>query len=933
MEFCSADSSLVHWESMLAAGGAVETTQERLLLAWSLRQRDTRRALAYAMDVEGLLDSTDWPAAEISRTRARLSLLRAEAHLLLGQMDQAATQLAQARGLFESLSDSLGLADLHWLAHYLAADLGDSTGLRAELSLAIDWAERGGDGQRSLLFQANLARAEIFVDQAAAESHWLKYLPAEGQAQSAMAEAALADFRGLLAAMTGQLLHSIKAWSEAFELAMQTGQIRRAITLATNLGHTYTKMSDFQTAMEWLKRGLDLSRSARWPSMISLCLAHTGEALRHLEQLNDARDLLVECLALTGAQPSSRTHALALSYLGHTELDSGQAAAAQQAFTALMQAGIAVCSLDLQINARLGLARAALMQAQFALACEQAELGLQLARAQHEPSAELDLLWVLADIQRDEGASIAELEPHRKTLAWYELALQRASTMEGFTPPPKLLDAAAKAYARVGDFERAYLHSLRASEGRQRSFNEEAAKRSSALQAHHQIERARAESEHLRRLAESEAARFQLLHDSHEVLLHLGQIGQEITNELVAERIFEVMERHIHALLDAPCMAIYLLDAKGQQLNCAFGMEDGVGFVDPPIPMSSPRSLTVRCVNERKEFLFGDASSAGLGEQVPGTSSQQSVIFVPLQVGERVTGVMTIQSPRVGAFGERQQIIFRSLCSYIAIALDNAAAYQRLSDLQKQLMAQEKLAALGSMVAGVAHELNTPIGNSLLIASTLLDATQDFSRQVEQQALKRSEWQQYASRAVDGLAVINRSMESAAALVRSFKQVAVDRSSEQRRRFDLAELCEQCGQTMAMQISRAGRQLQLNVPAGMQLDSYPGALSQVLIILISNALLHAFEGRVGGRIELGAEAAEDGRFDLWVRDDGVGMSPAMLERVFDPFFTTKFGQGGSGLGLSIGHNLVTHVLGGSLGVSSQEGVGSCFRLGLPRAAP
>ncbi len=935
MEFCSADSSIAQWESLLTAGGAIETTRERLLLAWSLRQRDTRRALAYALDVEGLLDSTEWPAAEIARARARLSLLRAEAHLLLGQMDLAAAQLAQARVLFEALADELGLADLHWLAHYLAADLGDSTGLRAALSSAIACAERGGDAQRSLMFQANLARADVFVDQAEAERHWLTRLPAEGQVQAPMAEAALNDFRGLLAAMNGQLLQSIKAWSEAFELAMQTGQIRRAITLATNLGHSFTRMSDFQTAMEWLKRGLDLSRTARWPSMISLCLAHTGEALRHLEQLSDARDLLLECLALTEAQAGSRTHALALGYLGHTELDSGQAAAAQAAFTALMQAGIAVCSLDLQINARLGLARAALMQAQFALAREQAELGLQLARTQHEPSAELDLLWVLADIQRDENASIAESQqqPQHQALVWYELALQRAASIEGFVAPPKLLEAAAKAYARVGDFERAYLHSLRASEGRQRSFNEEAARRSSALQAHHQIERARAESEHLRRLAESEAARFQLLRDSHEVLLHLGQIGQEITNELVAERIFEVMERHIHALLDAPCMAIYLLDAKAQQLICAFGVEDGHAFMDPPIAMSSQRSLTVRCVRERKEFLFGDASNAGLGEQVPGTSAQQSVIFAPLQVGERVIGVMTIQSPRVGAFGERQQIIFRTLCSYIAIALDNAAAYQRLSELQKQLMAQEKLAALGSMVAGVAHELNTPIGNSLLIASTLLDATQDFSRQVERQAIKRSEWLQYASRTVDGLEVINRSMESAAALVRSFKQVAVDRSSEQRRRFDLAELCGQCVQTLALQLSRAGVKWQVQLPTGLQLDSYPGALSQVLIILISNALLHAFDGRAGRQIELGAGLAGEAQIELWVRDNGVGMSPAVLERVFDPFFTTKFGQGGSGLGLSIGHNLASHVLGGNLRVSSQVGAGSCFTLALPCTAP
>ena len=933
MEFCSTDASLAEWEHRLAEGAAVKTTRERLHLAWGLRQRDTRRALGLALDVEGLLDSTDWPPSEIASARARLSLLRAEAQLLLGNMDQASAQLAQAGALFEALSDEVGLADMHWVAHYLAADRGDAVGLMAELKQAIACAERGADGQRRLIFCASLARAELFADQVAAERNWSARLPAADPSQTASVAAALADFRGLLAGMSGQLLQAIKAQSEAFELAMQTGQIRRGITLATNLGHTYTKLSDFQTAIEWLKRGLDLSRAARWPSMISLCLAHTGEALRRLGQLNDARDLLLESLALTAAQPSIRTHALALNYLGHTELDSGQALAAQAAFGALMQAAEAGVSLDLKTGARLGLARAALLQAQFAQARAQAEQGLLLARAQNESGAEVELLWVLADIQRDEDAAKNGPTQDHGALVWYQLALQKAASMEGFSAQPKLLDSTAKAYAAVADFERAYLHSQKANEARQRSFNDEAARRTSALQAHHQIERARAESEHLRRLAESEAARFQLLRDSHEVLLHLGQIGQEITNELVVARVFEVMERHIHALLDAPCMAIYLLDAKGQQLICAFGMEDGKAFVDPPIAMSSERSLTVRCVRERKEFVYGDACSGGLGEQVPGSSELESLIFSPLQVGERVIGVMTIQTPRVNAYAERQLVIFRTLCSYIAIALDNAAAYQRLGELQKQLMAQEKLAALGAMVAGVAHELNTPIGNSLLIAGTLLDATQDFSRRVEQHPLKRSEWQQYASRTVDGLGVINRSMENAAALVSSFKQVAVDRSSEHRRRFDLRELCEQCEQTMALQLRQAGALLQLSLPPGLQLDSYPGALSQVLIILINNAMLHAFEGRSGGRIEIGAELTGDAGLELWVQDDGAGMSPALLERIFEPFFTTKFGQGGSGLGLSIAHNLVTNLLGGKLGASSQVGAGSRFTLGLPRVAP
>ena len=935
MEFFPADASIAAWEQQLAQSAALDTVQERLQLAWGLRQRDTHRALALATDVDGLLGSTPWPARRLSLARARLHLVRSEAQLLQGELREAERQLEAARVLFQDAADEAGLADVHWQAHYVAADRGDVGRLRAELALALGRAEAAGDTARALVFQANLGRAQVFVDQVLAEREWGARLPPDSSQLAPMEGAAVEDFRGLLAAMQGQYLKAIQAHSRAFELAMLTGQIRRAITLATNLGHTYTRMSDFQTAMEWLKRGLDLARASRWPSMISLCLAHTGEALRRLGQLGDARELLQECLQVGAAQSENRTHAIALGYLGHTELDSGQGAAAQAAFSELMERALASRSLDLRTEACLGLARAELMLQHFDAARCHAQEGLRLAREQQEPASEVAMLWVLGDVQQAQDQAQGRESADGQALAFYLEALQLADSLQSYQPALKLLEATAKAFAAKGNFERAYHWLQRASDARQRNFNEEAVRRSSALRAHHQIESARAESEHLRRLAESEAARFQLLRDSHEVLLHLGQVGQEITNELVAERVFEVMRRYVNALLDAPCLAIYLLDAAGLQLYCAYGVENGEPFVDPPIEMSSERSLCVRCVKERREFVLGDAALQGsLGEQVPGTSVLRSLIFAPLLAGERVIGAMTIQSPRAGAYGERQQLIFRTLRSYIAIALDNAGAYLRLSEMQRQLMAQEKLAALGSMVAGVAHELNTPIGNSLLIASTLLGNTQEFVQRVEQQALKRSDWQQYAGRTRDGLEVINRSMETAAALVRSFKQVAVDRSAEQRRTFDVKDLCEQCAQTMGLQLRRAGLKLELKVPTGLQMDSFPGPLGQVLIILINNALIHAFEGRQDGLITLGAQALEgSARLSLWVEDNGQGIPASLQERIFDPFFTTKFGQGGSGLGLSIAHNICGSLLGGSLSVKSREGEGSRFVVELPLKAP
>lgn len=933
MEFFATDAAVAALEQTLAQGAVLDTLQERLLLAWALRQRDTLRALELAQDVEGLLSATDWREPQRMAVRGRLSLLRAEAHLLFAEMDEAQLHMNQAGQVFAGLADAAGLADLHWLRHYLAADRGDAGNLKEELRRAIACAGQARDPHRLALLEANLARAEVFGDPMQAERDWGARLPLSSADMPSMEGAALEDFRGLLAAMSGHYLPSIQAHSKAFELGLRTGQIRRAITLATNLGHTYTKMSDFQTAMEWLRRGLDLARASRWPNLIALCLAHTGEALRRLGQLGDARELLQECLQLQALPPESRTRALALSYLGRTELDSKQGAAALAAFSQLRPLAQASGSGDLLTDASIGLARAALLQGDLPSARQQAEQGLAMAEQQQEPDKEVDLLWALAEVHQAEDQRLQRPPQASQALSWYQRALQRADGLEAYTPQVRLLDAAAKAAAAQGRFEQAYHWAQRANELRQRSFSEETSRRSSALQVHHQIERARAESEHLRRLAESEAARFQLLRDSHEVLQHLGLIGQEITNELETDRVFNVMERHIHALLDAPCMSVYLLDESGSQLYCAFGMEDGEPFIDPPIPMSSERSLAVRCLKERREYLLNRPSEEGLGEQVPGTSELQSLLFAPLAVGDRVIGVMTIQSPRADAYGERQQVIFRTLCSYIAIALDNAGAYLRVSELQRQLMAQEKLAALGAMVAGVAHELNTPIGNSLLIASTLLGATDEFAQQVEQKVLKRSDWERYADRTRDGLEVINRSMQTAATLVSSFKQVAVDRSSEQRREFGLRELCEQCLQTLSLQLRRANVEWQLHIDAQVQLDSYPGAFGQALIILLNNAMAHAFEGREAGRIDIGAQALDAERVQLWVQDDGVGMAAEVCERIFEPFFTTKFGRGGSGLGLSIAHNIVTGLLGGRISVQSSLGRGSRFVMELQRVAP
>ena len=914
-----ADAELARAEQ--EAGAAAEGTAAQCLararLAWCLRQRDPDRALQLCEQVEA--------APAPASVWLRMRLLRGERALLALDLPLASAMQGEALRGFEALGDELGCGDAHWLASGIAADGGDVHVLHDSLLAAIACAERGGDPARALYWQAVLGRADAFRDLAVAKRAWADRIPADTSALDPGTASVLEDLRGLLAGMSSEFLPAIRAMSRAFELSQQSGQLRRAIALASNLGRAYWGMSEFQLAMEWLQRGIELARQARWPASIALCLAQMGETLRRQGRIEEARKTLQECLQLLAQQPHSRTAALALNYLAHTEQDAGQSEAALQAFEALMQRALRADAKDLQIDAQLGLARTRLALGRPVEARRAAEAGLVLAEGQAE--ATIELLGVLGDIHLAEPARAAE------ALGYYRQALDCAAGVEAFVPAPKLLEATGRAHAALGDFEAAYRWAQRAAELRQQRFAAEAGQRTQAIDAHHQVERARLDGEHLRRLAESEAARFQALRGTHEVLLHLSEVGREITAELDADRVLAALERHVHALLLVDSMAVYVLDEGGEQLVCAFGMEAGEAFTDPPIALTDPHSYFAQSAREGRELVFDCAELQESAHQVPDTSRMNSVIFGPLRLADRVTGVMTVQAQQAQAYGERETLVFRSLCAYAAIALENARAYRRLGDLQRHLMAQEKLAALGAMVAGVAHELNTPIGNSLLLASTVLAGAREFEQKVAQQSLRRSDWQRFARQAIDGLEVIERSMESAASLVRSFKQVAIDRSSEMRRRFALAEVCEQCAQTLGLALRRTGLQLRVAVPAELQMDAYPGALGQVLLILINNAMSHAFDGRESGQIELAAQALGNDRVALWLADDGVGMSEAVLQRIFEPFFTTKFGQGGSGLGLSICHNIVETLLGGSIRVSSELGVGSRFTLELPLSAP
>lgn len=261
------------------------------------------------------------------------------------------------------------------------------------------------------------------------------------------------------------------------------------------------------------------------------------------------------------------------------------------------------------------------------------------------------------------------------------------------------------------------------------------------------------------------------------------------------------------------------------------------------------------------------------------------------------------------------------------------AALKELQRTQDELIRNEKLASLGELVAGVAHEVNTPLGIIMSASTQLVDEVAAFQRKVDDESITMTDLVTHLETARDLAALLSNNGNRAVKLVKSFKQVAVDRASDLPRRFDLKQFIEELLTSLGPELKRGRHRHEIDCPDGVMLNTLPGALSQILTNLVLNAHIHAFCSGRAGTIRITARESGAGWIDLIVSDDGDGIPADIVNRVFDPFFTTKRGSGGSGLGLHIVHGLVTNALGGSIRLESTVGVGSAFTLHLPMTLP
>ena len=257
---------------------------------------------------------------------------------------------------------------------------------------------------------------------------------------------------------------------------------------------------------------------------------------------------------------------------------------------------------------------------------------------------------------------------------------------------------------------------------------------------------------------------------------------------------------------------------------------------------------------------------------------------------------------------------------------------EQLQQAQSQLIESEKLAALGGLVAGVAHEVNTPLGIAVTATSVLSETLDSLRQQFTAQTLTSQQFSDLLAQASDSTQMLVNNLQRAARLVRDFKQTAVDQVSEARSQFQVEQVLRALIASLHPETRKVPVEPLLECPSGLQMNSLPGVLTQVLANLILDSVRHAFADQAAPLIEIRLqEQGEQVLLDY--RDNGCGVPESLRERIFEPFFTTKRGSGGSGLGLNIVYNLVTRKLGGKLEFSSQPGQGVHFRLSLPRELP
>ncbi|HEY9651697.1 MAG TPA: ATP-binding protein, partial [Coleofasciculaceae cyanobacterium] len=444
--------------------------------------------------------------------------------------------------------------------------------------------------------------------------------------------------------------------------------------------------------------------------------------------------------------------------------------------------------------------------------------------------------------------------------------------------------------------------------------------------------------------------------------------SQVISGEIVLDKLLANLMKILIQNAGAQCGYLILSSPSeaGSWVIQASGTVDSDNFtVLQSIPIESvdengctslPVSLINYVIRTHETVVKSDAINVGkfINDPYIKYHHTKSILCIPLLDQGQLKGILYLENNlTTDAFTQDRVELLKLLSAQVAISIENAQLYtnlqrfnenleqlvqqrtaelsQALADLQstqKKLVESEKMASLGGLVAGVAHEINTPVGIGITAASLLAEKTATFFETYKSGQMKRSQLEKYIDTAMQSSTMLLSNLNRAADLIQSFKQVAVDQSSEEKRTFNLKQYLSEVLISLNPTLRLTPHQVTLKGDDAIALNSYPGALSQIITNLVINSLTHAYTPEGAGQLVFDFKL-EGKQVILEYSDDGNGIPQEHLSRIFDPFFTTKRGQGGSGLGLHIVYNLVTQKLSGTIECESQVGVGTTFILKLP----
>ncbi|MFD2112078.1 PAS domain S-box protein [Thiorhodococcus fuscus] len=403
----------------------------------------------------------------------------------------------------------------------------------------------------------------------------------------------------------------------------------------------------------------------------------------------------------------------------------------------------------------------------------------------------------------------------------------------------------------------------------------------------------------------------------------------DLTEQRRTERALRESEARLRTAIESIPFDFFIIGADGCYALQNSASRARWGRLIGTSPQETAHQDDARWETKSRTALSGAIVDEELQQRLDGESAYFHNVLAPIEDNGQISGLVELNMD-VTERKKVEQELQRYREHLEELVAERTSALQQA---MSQLTQAEKLAALGNLVAGVAHELNTPLGNARMAASTLSAHLDELATAFEAGTLRRGQLSGFLRNGQETVDLLERNTVRAADLIGHFKEIAVDQTSVRRRCFNLRRTIDEVLATMRPTLKKTSHRLEIEIPHELELDSYPGPLEQIIANLVENSLTHGLAGQTSGTMWIKARIPAPGQILLEYGDDGVGIPETSQAQIFDPFFTTRLGEGGSGLGLYIVHNLISGVLGGSIRLDSELGKGARFILTFPEKAP